>query len=81
MQNAWYIDQPTSQVASYFARGAYQQTWTFGAGTSATVSPGSSVMSYKFRFARAPACRGELRIFPETLLGGTSVYQAIPDAP
>jgi hypothetical protein len=81
MPNSWYVSQPTSQVASYYARGAYQQTWSFVAGPSATVAPGSSVMSYKFRFTRAPACRGELRISPETLQGGASVYQMIPDAP
>jgi hypothetical protein len=81
MPNSWYVNQPTLQVASYFARGAYQLTWTFNAGPSATVAPGSSVMSYKFRFSRAPACRGELTIYPETLYGGASYYQMIPDAP
>jgi hypothetical protein len=81
MPNSWYVNQPTSQVASYFARGAYQLTWTFVAGPSATVAPGSSVRSYKFRFTRAPACRGELTIYPETLYGGASYYQMIPDAP
>jgi hypothetical protein len=80
MPNAWFVNQPTSQVASYFARGAYQQIWIFVAGPSATVAPGNSVMSYKFRFTRAPACRGELRIFPYTLQGA-SVYQMVPDAP
>jgi hypothetical protein len=40
MPNSWYVNQPTSQVASYFARGAYQQTWIFVAGPSATVAPG-----------------------------------------
>ena len=61
--------------------GAYQRTWALVAGASATVAPSSSVVSYTFRFSRAPACRGVLRIFPETLQGGTNVYRMIPDAP
>jgi hypothetical protein len=81
MPNAWYVNRPTSDVASFFARGAYQQAWSFVAGSSATVAPNSSVMSYTFRFTKAPTCRGALKISPETLRGGASVYQMIPDAP
>jgi hypothetical protein len=80
IQNAWYIDQPTSVVAAYFGRGANQKLWTFLAGTSATVAAGSSVRSYEFLFNRGPGCSGKLRIFPETLMGA-SIYQALPDAP
>lgn len=80
MQNAWLVDQPPSQVASYYARGAYQRVWTFVAGPNATVAPGNPAPVYKFRFTRAPACRGELTVSPYSREWAT-VYQALPDAP
>lgn len=80
MQNAWFVNQLPSQVASYYARGAYQRVWTFVAGPNATVTPGNPAPVYTFRFTRAPACRGELTVSPYSRAGAT-VYQALPDAP
>lgn len=80
MPNAWFVNQLPSQVASYYARGAYQRVWTFVAAPNATVPPGNPGPVYKFRFTRAPACRGELTVSPYTRDAAT-VYQALPDAP
>lgn len=80
VQNAWYVDQPPSQVASYFARGASQHAWAFVPGGNATPAPGMYPIAYHFRFMRGPACQGELTVSPYSRDRAT-VYQTIPDAP
>jgi hypothetical protein len=68
---AWWVDQNPTRVASYFDRGAYQTTWTFVAVPS--------VGQWFFRFTRAPACRGLLRV-----IGGENNgthYEVNTDAP
>lgn len=68
---AWDVDQRQTQVASYFERGAYQTSWTFVLE--------SSVGYWFFRFTRAPACRGRLRVMGGDKNG--THYEVKTDAP